>query len=571
MKKIISENQILQKGIFKQGDLVNTKDMLLRMCKFYPNRPLLAELDQNKNVVKYDAEQILQNTCALGDAFLNLGFAEKHIAIMAKNSIKYIFCELAVTNGVGIFIPIDKDAPATHAKNLLNKCNAEVLICDSIILERLKDVLCECTNLKTIITIDQKIQSYDFVEELIDRGKNLPKKFLNLEVDCDKTCKILFTSGTTGANKGVELSQTNIVQNVHNFLDVVPYLKQNRTSMSVLPFHHSTEVNTHIYTRLADGKLIVVCDSIKNFWRYLKMFHPDETIVVPMIANAIYKNIFVNNKNKKSFEKRLRLHKFLSIFGINASRKIFKNEFEFLGGNFYNLIVGGAPLNATVAKGLSEIGITVCNGYGITECAPLVCMNTRIFEESQSMGLACPRLDIKLCDVQNNIGELCVRGKNVSKGYFEDPNATALVFDKEHYFHTGDLVEIDKQGRIFLKGRKNNLIVLDNGKNIFPEEIEHKIESSLPYIKEVLVYDAEVLIGNQLQNVLCAGIYIEDESLRDRAKIEADFKELNSQISNYKRIAYVDILECEFEKTSSRKLKRTSAKNYHTTNKGVLI
>ena len=322
---------------------------------------------------------------------------------------------------------------------------------------------------------------------------------------------------------------------------------------------------------MADGKLIVICDSIKNFWRFLKKFHPDETIVVPMIANAIYKNIYTNNKNPKSFKRRLRLHKFLSFFGINTSRKIFKKEFEFLGGNFYNLIVGGAPLNATVAKGLNDVGITVCNGYGITECAPLVCMNTRIFDESVSMGTACPRLEVKLYNVENNVGELCVRGKNVSKGYFEDSESTSLVFDKDGYFHTGDLVETDKQGKIFLKGRKNNLIVLDNGKNVFPEEIEHKIESSMPYVKEVLVYDAEVLIGNQLQNVLCAGIFIEDESLRDRAKIESDFKALNSQISNYKRIAYVDILECEFEKTSSRKLKRTSAKNYHTTNKGVLI
>ncbi len=572
MKNQITENQKLQKGIFKQGDLVNTKDMLLRMCKFYPNRPLLAELDNNKNVVQYDANQIFENTCALGDSLLNLNLAGKHIAIMAKNSIKYIFCELAVTNGVGIFVPIDKDAHAEHAQILLTKCKADALICDSIVLEKLKDVFSKCEKLKKIITIDKKIEGFDFVGDLIEQGKNLQEKnFLSLDVDCNKTCKILFTSGTTGANKGVELSQTNIVQNVHNFLDVVPYLKQNKTSLSVLPFHHSTEVNTHIYTRMADGKLIVICDSIKNFWRFLKKFHPDETIVVPMIANAIYKNIYTNNKNPRSFKRRFRLHKFLSFFGINTSRKIFKKEFEFLGGNFYNLIVGGAPLNATVAKGLNEVGITVCNGYGITECAPLVCMNTRIFDESVSMGTACPRLEVKLYNVENNVGELCVRGKNVSKGYFEDSESTSLVFDKDGYFHTGDLVETDKQGKIFLKGRKNNLIVLDNGKNVFPEEIEHKIESSMPYVKEVLVYDAEVLIGNQLQNVLCAGIFIEDESLRDRAKIESDFKALNSQISNYKRIAYVDILECEFEKTSSRKLKRTSAKNYHTTNKGVLI
>ena len=572
MKKQITETQILRKGLFKQGDLASTKDMLLRMCEFYPDKPLLAELDQNNQIVKYDAKQILENTCALGDTLLNLGLAEKHIAIMAKNSINYIFCELAISNGVGVIVPTDKDSPPLHAQTLLTKCKADALICDSVVLEKLKDVIPECKRLRKIITIDKKIEGFDFVNDLIEQGKNLQeKRFLNLDVDVDKTCKILFTSGTTGANKCVQLSQTNITQNIHNFCDTIHHLKQNKTILSVLPFHHSTEMNTHVLPRLACGKLIVVCDSIKNFWRYLKLFKPNEAVVVPMIANAIYKNIYTNNKNPKSFKRRLHLHKFLLFFGINASHKIFKKEFEFLGGSLCNLLVGGAPLNATIAKGLNDVGIEMGNGYGITECGPLVCLNTRMFEESQSMGLACPRLDIKLDNTQNGIGELCVRGKNVSKGYFEDPEATSLVFDKDGYFHTGDLVEIDKQGRIFLKGRKNNLIILSNGKNVFPEEIEHKIESALPYVKEVLVYDAEVQIGNQLQNVLCAGIYIEDENLRNRAKIESDFKALNSQISNYKRIAYVDILECEFEKTSSKKLKRTSAKKYHTANKGVLI
>lgn len=570
--KVIPENTILRKGIFKQGDLVSSKDMLMRMCVFFPDRPMLAELDQQKNLVQYTANQILDNVCALGNSFLHLGFENKTIGIMSKNCINYLFCEFAVTNGVGIFVPMDKDAPPIQATVLLNKCKAEILVCDSVVLPKIQQILPECKHLKTIVTIDKKIEGYAFVDDLIDMGKTLQEnKFLNLDFDPDKTCKMLFTSGTTGANKCVQLSQTNIMQNIHNYLDLFPYMKNNKTSMSILPFHHSTEVNTHVYPKLASGKLVYVCDSIKNFWRYLKVFKPNETTVVPMIANAIYKNIFVSNPNKKSFEKKLRKHKFLKHFGIDKSQKIFAKEFEFLGGNFVNLNVGGAPLNSEVAKNLCEIGITMCNGYGITECGPLVSINAKIFEESKSMGLACPKLDIKLCDEQNGIGELCVRGKSVSVGYFEDKTATDRVFDNEGYFHTGDLVQIDNQGRIFLKGRANNLIVLANGKNVFPEEIEHKIEEFMPYVKEVLVYDAEVLIGNQLQNVLCAGIYIEDQSLRDRQKIQKDFKNLNDQISNYKRIAYVDVLETEFEKTSSKKIKRTSAKDNHTTNKGVFI
>lgn len=563
---------VLKKSIFSQGDLTSTKDMLERMCVFFPNRTLLAELDQEKNLVQYAANQILDNVCALGDAFLHLGFENKTVGIMSKNCINYLFCEFAITNGIGVFVPMDKDAPPVQATTLLNKSKTQILVCDSMVLPKIQQILSNCSHLKKIITIDKKIEGYDFVDDLIDMGKSMKtNKFLQLKIDPNKTCKMLFTSGTTGANKCVQLSQTNIVQNIHNYLDFYPYSKREKTSMSILPFHHSTEVNTHVYPKLASGILVYVCDSIKNFWRYLKILKPNETTVVPMIANAIYKNIYLNNPDKKTFEKKLRKHKFLKHFGIDKSQKIFAKEFEFLGGNLSNLNVGGAPLNSEVAKKLYEIGIIMRNGYGITECGPLVSINARIFEDAESMGPACPRLDIKLCNENNGIGELCVRGKSVSCGYFEDQEATNLVFDDEGYFHTGDLVSVDSQGRLFLKGRSNNVIVLSNGKNVFPEEIEHKIEETLPYIKEVVVYDAEILIGKQLQNVLCAGVFIEDKNLYDREKLKQDFKNLNEQISTYKRIAYLDILEDEFEKTSSKKIKRTSAKNNHTTNKGVYL
>lgn len=217
-------------------------------------------------------------------------------------------------------------------------------------------------------------------------------------------------------------------------------------------------------------------------------------------------------------------------------------------------------LNPVTIKGLCDLGIKVQNGYGITECGPLVSMNADTLTEHLSIGFACPGLKVKLANTDDTgVGELCVKGKSVFKEYYKDPEATAAVFDEEGYFNTGDSARIDKTGRIFLVGRKKNTIVLESGKNVCPEEVENLIEANMDFANEIVVYQAEFVSGRSSRQIICAGIYISDKAVRaDRDAIKACITKINGLLPDYKKIEYVELPETEYEKTSTRKIKRST-------------
>lgn len=216
-------------------------------------------------------------------------------------------------------------------------------------------------------------------------------------------------------------------------------------------------------------------------------------------------------------------------------------------------------LNPVTIKGLNDLGIRVENGYGITECGPLISMNGDTLGEHLSVGNPCPGMKVKLTNVDDDgVGELCVKGKSVFKEYYKDPEATAAVFDEEGYFNTGDSARIDSRGRIFLVGRKKNTIVLENGKNVCPEEVENVIETNIDFVDEIVVYQAEYASGSALRQMMCAGLFIKDETIRaDRDAIKEAMLKVNAKLPDYKRIEYVELPESEYEKTSSRKIRRS--------------
>ena len=216
-------------------------------------------------------------------------------------------------------------------------------------------------------------------------------------------------------------------------------------------------------------------------------------------------------------------------------------------------------LNPVVIKGMNDLGIRILNGYGITECGPLISMNAHTLDEHLSVGKPCPSLEVKLENVdENGIGELCVKGPSVAKGYYKDPSATASVFKSDGFFNTGDSARIDAKGRIFLMGRKKNTIVLANGKNVCPEEVENLIETHLDYARDIVVYPASLVLGKDSRDVLCVGLYIDDEEIRkDRARIAADLSAVNALLPAYKQVEYAELPDQEYEKTSTRKIRRT--------------
>ena len=580
MKKYKSEREVNKDFLLKDGDYKTTKEIFERIAKYIPEKNILAELDNNKNIVYHTASDLLSDVEAIGDGLIDLGLENKHIAIAAENSYLYVMCDLAIAGGVGVVTPIDKDAPDDLIETLLNKCEADAIIISAYLAEKFQKLQSSCKNLKTIITIDKKVEGLPFMQDIIQKGKELaPKKYYrNKKLDLNAPAKILFTSGTTGANKGVVLNQNNLSANTINCMDMIKgEMDENNTSMSVLPMHHATEINTHILARIASGRLTYICNSMKNMMTDIKIFKPRVITIVPMIANMFYKTIWANAKKAgkdKLLKKGIKLCKLMSKFGVDLTHKLFKDVYAPFGGNLRQIVCGGASLNPEVVKGFRDLGVFIVNGYGITECGPLVSMNADTVKEVYSVGKAAPNLTIKLDNIDSDgVGELCVKGKSVSLGYYKDTLATAQVFDHEGYFHTGDLARISKKGLIYLSGRKKNLIVLSNGKNVCPEEIETEIANNIEYAKEYAVYSHEFKTStNAINKGICASIYVENENIRnDKNKILQDFRELNKKLPVYKRINYVIIRDVEFEKTSTRKIKRTNLDKEHSTVGGIIL
>ena len=574
--KILKVRETIKDTLLKDGDYKSIKEMLERIIKFIPNANLLADLDENKNIVYHTTTDIYNDVNNLADGLIAMGLENKHIAISADNSYLYVIADMAISSGVGVVTPIDRDAPEELLQTLLNKCDADAIICSAYVLTKIQKILPQCEKLKTIILMDKPVEGYPFIKDVMQEGQKEENKgkFLAKELDLDKPAKLLFTSGTTGPNKSVILTQNNLAANMMNCLDTVT-LTQGvlNTSMSVLPMHHATEINTHIMARIGGGQLTYINDSMKNMMTNIKIFKPSIITIVPMIANAFYSNIWLNAKKAgkdKLLRKGIKLCNLLDKFGINKRDKLFKDVYEPFGGNLRQIVCGGAVLNPEVVKGLKDLGIYIVNGYGITECGPLISMNTNTFKEVYSVGKACSGLEAKIINVnEEGVGELCVRGKCVSKGYYKDEEATKKAFMEDGFFNTGDLAKIDKNGNIFLTGRKKNAIVLSNGKNISPEEIETELQNTMPYCKDIVVY---MVPGKNGVQVLCAGLFIEEEAVRNNhAKISEDVKAVNKIFPSYKQIQFVNITTEEYPKTSTRKIKRDTLLNLHNFETGIKI
>ena len=561
--KYRSEREMLANTILKDGDCSSIRDMLERIKKYIPQSRILAELDNDNNIVYYTVNDVYQEVMNLGDGLLDAGFASKHIAIVSENCYRYIISDITVSSGVGTIVPIDVNAPDQLLTLLLKKSDADAVLCGCAQVEKLSAMMQDLPRLKTIITIDGKVEGYPCYEEFVAKGKELGEKgkFRKVELDLDAPAKILFTSGTTGANKGVVLTNANLAANMVNCMDSIRAVP-TFTSMSVLPMHHATEINTHIMTRIGSGRLTYINGNMRHMMKNIKIFKPHIITIVPMIVNAFYKNIQAGVKKsgkEEKLEKGIKICNLLRKFGIDVTHKLFTDIFAPFGGNLRMVVSGGSMLNPTVIKGMNNFGVRLENGYGITECGPLISINDDTLTEHLSVGKPSPGLQVKIANPdENGIGDLCVKGKSVFKEYYNDPEATAAVFDEEGFFNTGDSARIDSKGRIFLVGRKKNTIVLDNGKNICPEEVENVIEANLDYADEIVVYQAELTVGKVAQHIICASIFIKDEQMRaQRDEIKGDIEKINVLLPDYKRIAYVELPDVEFEKTSSRKIKRS--------------
>lgn len=522
------------------------------------------ENDKNKNI-KVTYKEFVKDTEELGTAITEIGMQDKHIAIIGENSYKWLTVYLTVLKSTGVFVPIDKELNLKGIINVLKHSDSEVLFYSKKYEQWIPEIKKEVPKVKFFIGLNRKeseenVLSYDMFKETGKKAlENGNKKYIDLHDDENNLKLLVYTSGTTGDPKGVMLTEHNLISVVYYGLKVADI---NTKCLSVLPYHHTYEAVAGILVALHKHSCICINDSLKNVLKNLQLYKPDYIYLVPAFTEVFYKNIW-NNAQKtgkdKALKKMIPISNALRKIGIDLRGTLFKSIHQAFGGNLREIICGGAPIRPEIGKFFNDIGITLLNGYGITECSPLVSVNRLQFNDSSTVGVILPCCEVKLENVTaDGDGEICVKGDIVMKGYYKDPEKTNRVL-KDGWFNTEDYGHVNKKGQLVINGRKKNLIVLDNGKNVYPEEIENYI-LGIPYVQEVVVKGKKNKIGQEV--ALIAEVFLNEEKVKEleinnvEAKLKEDIQNVCKELPMYKRISDIEIRKEEFEKTTTNKIKR---------------
>ena len=524
----------------------------------------------SKSIRDVTYHEFKHETEALGTGLASLGITDCHVAMVSENSYYWILTYVTVLNSSGVYVPVDKELPFDEIMNILRHSDSEVVFYSGAFESKFRERADELPQIKYFIGIDLAPELADgrFVsrEALMAKGEELLESgddsYLSLESDDAALKMLVYTSGTTGVAKGVMLSLHNLVSSVYYGLQVSTVFS---TCLSVLPYHHTYEAVCGLLVSLHHHSTICVNDSLRHVAENMKLFQPDYIMLVPLFVENLYKKIRANIEAKgktKAFDKLIAMSNGMRHVGIDMRRKLFSQIYDVFGGRIIKLVCGGAPIRPELAAFFDAVGINLINGYGITECSPLVSVNRDYYSDYRSVGVKLPCLEIKIDEPnEDGEGEICVKGDVVMMGYYKNPEATAAVLSEDGWFRTGDYGRFNDEGQLFITGRKKNLIVLKNGKNVYPEEIEEYI-SSIPYVNEVVVYAIKNDSGEE--TALCAEIFPNEEMFEGKsneernATIKNAVEELNRKLPNYKKILKIKLRSTEFEKTTSKKIKRTN-------------
>ncbi len=465
-------------------------------------------------------------------------------------------------------MPLDKGLPDDEIEMSLKKSKAEIIFCEEAYLETIKNIMLKGeTSLKKIICME-KIDRTENIKELVEKGEDLisegDRRFIDSKIDLESVAEIVFTSGTTALSKAVMLTQKNIISNI-NDMNKVERMYETDTNIAFLPFHH-TFGSTGILLFLSKGVRNVFCDGLRHVQENLREYKVSVFVCVPLLLEAMYKKIEAGIEKKgktKTVKLGLKLSGILLKFGIDIRRKIFKDILAELGGELRFIVSGASPLDRKVAKAFNDFGILTIQGYGLTETSPVLAAESINVLRYGSIGYPMPSVEIKIFEPnEEGIGEIIAKGPNVMLGYYEDEEATKEVIINGWY-HTGDLGYKDKDGIIFITGRKKNVIVLKNGKNVYPEEIEVLV-NNLPYVAESMVYGEEkdddlmvsVKIVYNKDYIKEKYGNIEEETLRDI--VWQDIKQINTKLPKYKYMKKLILTDEPMIKTTTQKIKRNS-------------
>ena len=516
-------------------------------------------------IVQVIYKQFVRDTEELGTALASIGMHDKHIAMIGENSYKWLTTYLTVLQSTGVFVPIDKELTVKEVINVLRHSDSEVLFYSDRYENWIPQIREELPNIKFFIGLEKKVSegnhlSYEAFKEngrrVLEQGSKI---FTGLKDDENNLKLLIYTSGTTGTPKGVMLTE-------HNLISVVYYGLQtahiNTRSLSVLPYHHTYEAVAGILVALHKHVCICINDSLKNVLKNIQLFKPDYIYLVPAFTEVFHKNIWANAEKTgkaKMLRKIIPISNGLRKVGIDLRKVFFKSIHEAFGGNLKEIVCGGAPIRPEIGKFFNDIGITLYNGYGISECSPLVSVNNDQHNDSTTVGHILPCCEIKFENVTpEGDGEVWVKGDIVMKGYYKDQEKTDRVL-VDGWFNTEDYGRLNKRGQLIINGRKKNMIVLDNGKNVYPEEIENYI-LGVPYIQEVVVRGKKNEIGQEV--ALIAEVFLNQEKVEElkiekiEEKLKTDINEACKELPIYKHISEITIRKEEFAKTTTNKIKR---------------
>ena len=558
---------------FESVNCKNIKEIVYNSAKkFAENVAFVIKQKNEKKEVSYESityKKLLQDVNEFGTKLYDMGLKNKRVAIVGRNRYEWVVAHLSNLLGGIVSIPLDKELQVDELESCLERSKADVIVFDEKYIENIEKIKQnKKTNLQEYICMTEQ-EGYKNFWTLKKEGaeilKNGNNEYVNCEIDNDKMAILLFTSGTTSKSKAVMLSNTNIASNVYAML-LVEDMRPTDNNLAFLPFHHIFG-STCMIVMIAIGAKTAFPDGLRYVAQNLKEYQISIFVGVPLLVEAIYKNIEkeIEKKGKtKLINNAKKLSNCLLKLHIDVRRKLFKDVIDALGGRMRFIISGGAPLDKKVAQGFNELGIEVVQGYGLTETSPVISAENAKKKRYGSIGFPMENVEVEIINKdENGIGEIRVKGPNVMLGYYENEEATKKVM-KDGWFYTGDLAYKDKDGFIFLTGRQKDMIVLKNGKKVFPEELETLI-NRLDLVKECIVYgmpDEKDKNDLKLSVKIVYDKKIAEEKYLGKSEGELyqilweKVKEINKTFPPYKYIKNMILTDEELIKTTTQKVKR---------------
>lgn len=536
------------------------KKMLGTSVEKFADRPVFHEkIDGAWRMRTY--REYGEDVNALGTELLARGFGGKRVIVTGVNCYAWVVTYMAVICGIGVIVPVDKEIPAEELANIAQVSEASLVIYGPKSAEKVE-------------AVDPAIERYSFakLDELIRSGKRRmaegDRSYLDAIIDPDVMSALIFTSGTTGVSKGVMLSHHNLCFDIYEARQML-YCDEKDVCLSVLPLHHVYECTVGFLAQLWSGSSVAFSEGVRYISRNMQEVHPTIVLCVPLLLETLYHKLWLNiRKNGLEGKVRAMIKATNAIPGerarMLAKKSVFRAIHKNFGGRLRIMASGGASVDPEILRGLRDLGLLAIQGYGLTECSPIAAVNRDTYYRDSSAGLAMPNVLLDIYDVQDDgTGEIRLRGDNVMLGYYNMPELTEEV-KRDGWFYTGDLGYLDADGFLHITGRKKNVIVTANGKNVFPEELETYLCRN-PFVAEAVVVgvmnekkkDLDVVALIYPSRSHFEEIYgktYTDEQVN--AELTRAVDAVNATVQSYKRMVRFVVVAEEFPKNTSRKIKR---------------